>query len=434
MSSENDVKNALDAVLREAREDLGTKDHGVRWESVEEKLFLRVASEKRVTRNLEEHDGSQRTWQGIGALAAAAALLLVFGHRGEQSRPMSDTQDNPHQGKSAGALASHDGRGDITVTSPTSPASPSGERTSPSGERTRSEVVETGRPLAVGGRIETNDARGVFVTERGAASTASGPAVTWALETQTRVDVVRDGSPLILGLLSGAIEAQVAPVGQGEAFAIDVEGVRIAVHGTHLRVARVGGSTKVIVDLSEGVVSIGLPPRTGSTYGTLVTAPAHVEFDAADLEKTIHVDHATASVRSPVVLTPAPSREEPRAAFEPPHPRENEPNSKTEKPSATRVDPAISPGHADVPAPPVDAEKVVLAGVKACALGGLRAASVKVTVSSKLTLKIGPEGSVQSAHFDPPLAPEARECATRVIYGAKFDGPRTVEIPIEIEP
>jgi hypothetical protein len=429
MSSQNDVKNALEAVLREAREDLGTTVHGVRWESVEEKLFLRVASEKRVTRNLEAHDGSQRTWQGIGALAAAAALLLVFGHRGEQSRPMSDAQDNPHQGKSAGALASHDGRGDITSTRRTS---------GPSGERTRSEVVEMGRPLAVGGRIETNDARGVFVTERGAASTASGPAVTWALETQTRVDVVRDGSPLILGLLSGAIEAQVAPVDQGEAFAIDVEGVRIAVHGTHLRVARVGGSTKVIVDLSEGVVSIGLPPRTGSTYGTLVTAPAHVEFDAADLAKTIHVDHATASVRSPVVLTPAPSREEPRAAFEPRQPRDNEPtsqpNSQTEKSSATHIDPVISPGHGDVPASRVDAEKAVLAGVKACALGGLRAASVKVTVSSKLTLEIGPEGSVQSARFDPPLAPEARECATRVIYGAKFEGPRTVEIPIEIEP
>lgn len=412
MSSEQNAKNALEALLREAREDLGTADLGVKWDVVDEKLFARVAAEKRVVRHLDEHDGSQRAWQGIGALAAAAALVFVFGHRGEQSRPMSDAPDNPHQGKTAGSLASRDGRGDIKI---------------------NGDVVETGRALAVGGRIETNDAHGVFVTERGAASTSSGPAVTWALETQTSVDIVREGSPLILGLRSGAIEAQVAPVSQGEAFAIDVDGVRIAVHGTHLRVARLGRSTKVIVDLSEGVVSIGLPPRTGSTYGTLVTAPAHVEFDAADLAHTMHVEHAIGSVRSPVVLTHAAAREEPRAAFEPRHEPENEPGNENGKP--TQADPAISPGHVDVPAAPrLDPEKVVLAGVKACALGGLRAATVKVTVSSKLTLKIGPDGSVQSARFDPPLAPEARECATRVIYGAKFDHPGNVEIPIEIEP
>lgn len=419
MTSVKNVTNALDAVLREAREDLGTTDIGVKWESVEEKLFARVASENRIARTLGEHDGSQRAWHGIGALAAAAALIFVFGHRGEQSRPRTDAQDNPRQGKTAGALASREGRGDINVSSP----------------GTKSEVVETGRALSIGGRIETNDARGIFVTERGASSIGSGPAVTWALETQTRVDLVRDGSPLILGLLTGAIEAQVAPVGQGEAFAIDIEGVRIAVHGTHLRVARAVNSTKVIVDLSEGVVSIGLPPRTGSTYGTLVTAPAHVEFDAADFGNTMRVDHATASVRSPVVLTPVPVRAEPRATFEPRQSpddeREGDTGSETEKPHA---DPAISPGRVDVAAPYVAAEKVVLAGVKACALGGLRAASVKVTVSSKLTLKIGPGGSVQSARFDPPLAPEARECATRVIYGVKFDHPGNVEIPIEIEP
>ncbi len=393
----NDPKSTLDAVVREAREDFGTTDLGSKWASVDERLFLRIAKEKTTARNLEVHDGSQLAWRGIGALAAAAALILVFGHRGERPRPTSDVTESVAQGRTAG---------------------------------------EDGRPLAAGAHLETGDARQLFVTARGAGSEGktNGPAVTWALETQTRVDVVREGSPLILGLLSGAIEAQVAPVSQGEAFAVDVDGVRVAVHGTHLRVARAAGSTKVTVDLSEGVVSIGVPPRTGSTYGTLVTAPAHVEFDAADLANTIHVDHVASAVRTPVVLAPAsthPEAEQPHAAFEP-----SLGGHEVDKPAAAaHADPAISPRNADVVAAPrIDGEKAVLAGVKACAAASLRAASVKVTVSSKLTLHVGPDGSVQSARFDPPLAPEARDCASRVIYRSKFEHAGDVEIPIEVEP
>src|SRR5258708_4662206 len=79
----------------------------------------------------------------------------------------------------------------------------------------------------------------------------------------------------------------------GEAFAVDVvnpDGTssRIAVHGTHLRVARDGDH--VVVDLSEGVVSIGAPARVGSTYGELVTAPAHAELTAG-VSASLRVDH-----------------------------------------------------------------------------------------------------------------------------------------------
>src|SRR5207237_528524 len=119
-----------------------------------------------------------------------------------------------------------------------------------------------------------------------------------------RARVKSAGESLVLGLEEGAIEAQVTPVPTGEAFAVDIAAgsslVRVAVHGTHLRVARNG--SHVVVDLTEGVVSIGAPPRTGSTYGTLVTAPSHVEFDAADLDHTLRIEHAPAAVRAPVSL------------------------------------------------------------------------------------------------------------------------------------
>ena len=109
------------------------------------------------------------------------------------------------------------------------------------------------------------------------------------------------GGSIVLALRVGAVEAQVTPVAMGEAFAVDVDGVRVAVHGTHLRVARAErGGSWVVVDLSEGVISVGAPPKAGSTMGVLVTAPAHVEFSTTDVDRTLRVEHDPARVRAPV--------------------------------------------------------------------------------------------------------------------------------------
>ena len=113
------------------------------------------------------------------------------------------------------------------------------------------------------------------------------------------------------------MEAQVAPVAAGEAFAVDVDGARVAVHGTHLRVERQGGHA--IVDLREGVVSIGLPPKSGATYGDLVTAPAHIEFDVADPHGTLKVSHESSRVRAAISLD-HPSDEPRRTTAPPPRP------------------------------------------------------------------------------------------------------------------
>src|SRR5262249_16961537 len=152
-----------------------------------------------------------------------------------------------------------------------------------------------------GDAIDVTGARAVFERPQ---------KVTWLIEQDApqqtraaRAHVNLTGEPFVLGLEHGSIEAQVAPVPVGEAFAVDVEtehGLgRVAVHGTHLRVTRAGN--RVSVDLTEGVVAIGVPPRTGVTTGTVVTAPAHVELDATDL-RTLEVDHSPAAVRSAVPL------------------------------------------------------------------------------------------------------------------------------------
>ena len=445
MRAKPDKHSALTQLLRETREDHEAVP-AVNWDGLEAKLFARIAkaeSEAKVRARPaapSTGEGSPRIWAGVAMFAAAAGLAVVAGQR---TSPPSFEGALLDTKAAAGALATHDGRGDVRV---------------------NGEVVETGRALAVGSCIDTTDGRGVFLTARG----TDPKAVTWAVEERSRVEVARapasasglfreahdDGSPLVLRLVSGAVEAQVDPIAQGEAFAIDVDGVRVAVHGTHLRVARQGAH--VVVDLSEGVVSVGIPPRTGSTYGTLVSAPAHLEFDvppesAQALAASIRVNHEPTSVRAPIPLVTPLSREESKEAA-----REEGahvasamlPGAATsregDKMGAAAHDPAISPRPARAEAAPfaravgrldgVEVESAISLGVKACAASAVRPADIKVTVNSRLTLRVGDDGNVQSARFEPPLAPASRDCATQVIYRAKFEHGGTVEIPIEIAP
>ena len=65
--------------------------------------------------------------------------------------------------------------------------------------------------------------------------------LTLVLERGTRATITHSQGALVLALDEGAVEAQVVPVPSGEAFAVDVGSSRVAVHGTHLRVARAGG-------------------------------------------------------------------------------------------------------------------------------------------------------------------------------------------------
>jgi hypothetical protein len=251
------------------------------------------------------------------------------------------------------------------------------------------------------------------------------------------------GESLVLGLDDGAIEAQVTPVPSGEAFAVDIASgtslVRVAVHGTHLRVSRSG--SRVVVDLTEGVVSIGTPPRTGSTYGTLVTAPSHVEFDAADLAHTLRIDHAPAAIRAPISLV---SHEGFAAAARvdalPASPEGTVvpvPLATVPRPAAVQRAP-VDPSRVETitkndTKPAVPAREAIAAAVRACAAQRNRPENVRVTVSSSLKLKIASGGDVETAQFDPPLLPEIQVCAANAIYKAKLEDAAggSVTIPID---
>jgi hypothetical protein len=260
------------------------------------------------------------------------------------------------------------------------------------------------------------------------------------------LSVEHAASPLVLSLEKGAAEAQVTPVPSGEAFAIDVTAssgamVRVAVHGTHLRVERDGD--RVIVDLSEGVVSIGAPPRRGSTIGTLVTAPAHIELDARDLG-SLRVDHTLGGLRAPESVTPAP-RAETETAFIAPSNQARVETSPEILPEATGTLLARPQMQSQKPvsnnaaAPVVEtwlrSSDEVVSAIQTCAQN---AVAVNATFSTSLTMRVRDDGLVQEgARFSPPMLPEARECAANVIYHrtkmAPSNGGSDLALTIEVK-
>jgi hypothetical protein len=294
-------------------------------------------------------------------------------------------------------------------------------------------IAAPGYELHRGDSIESIGARAVFERPH---------KVSWLLEGDHeggdgRAQVKAAGESLVLSLESGSIEAQVTPVPSGEAFAVDVATdhgvVRVAVHGTHLRVTRSG--THVTVDLTEGVVSIGVPPRTGVTLGTLVTAPAHVEVDATDLA-TLKVDHAPSGVRPAVPLGDREASSAAVGLVDPPlmPARDAVPmnHAVSSAPAAARV---VTP-HTETPTAvrletsSRSARDTIAAAVRDCAAARGRSGEVRVTVTSNLNLQVSETGEVESARFSPPLLPEIQTCAAQTIYHTKLDETGLVTIPI----
>lgn len=420
---------ALDRLVHEAKRELEPRVSDATWAAMEERLVARVAAERSAL--VDEVNVTSitarrraRVFQiGAAALAVAAAIAIFV--RNEPGAVLSDGSLRSQAELSAGSLRATEGPGEVRVDGV---------------------VASAGHVLRTGDVIEVDGARAVlersrkvmWLLERGA---------TAAPEAGARARVKSAGESLVLGLEDGAIEAQVTPVPSGEAFAVDVATektlVRVAVHGTHLRVSRKG--TQVVVDLTEGVVSIGVPPRTGSTYGTLVTAPSHVEFDAANLEGTLKIEHSPASVRPAVPLVshdapvtarndvPAAPARGPAALVAPatvPRPASTDRPDRVRAPDPSPTEPVAKPNPGKAALPPREA---LALAVRDCALARHRPDNVRVTVTSSLKLKIAAGGEVETAQFDPPLLPEIQTCASAAIYKAKVEESAggTVTIPID---
>lgn len=403
-------KLSLDELVTEAKQSYAPRED-LDWDALEARLEKRLAVEEVAPRVESLRASGSIARVAAFGLAAAAAAVLVLG-REREGGPLGAVTVGGAETTSAGTLRATEG----------------------SDVRVGGVLAETGLGLRTGDVVEVNGGRAVFERPR---------KVMWLLEGESgqaghaRVRVAATNEPVVLSLEEGAVEAQVTRSDLPETFAVDVTSggrtVRIAVHGTHLRVARAGGH--VVVDLSEGVVSIGVPPRTGPTYGTLVTAPAHVELDVGALE-AMRVDHARASVRAPNALGPG-ERETTAAREAAPslRPASSPPGALAPPAQASAVADAPharTEGPATTPPRPASAADVANA-VRECVASARKARpEVKVTVATTLHLRISDAGEVLSAVFDPPLAPEVQTCAAGKIYGTKVEGTGTVDVPITL--
>lgn len=360
MSRDETTRARLDRLTSEARTELVPRS--VDWARVERTMEARL--DDGAGRFVSRAPRAPRALAVVGAVALAAAVALLVTRR---PVPAGDVH---------------------AVTAPSPVASGEGPREPFDATATRARFVRDG-------------------------------TATWIAEPGSRGTIGRAGGAVVVALDTGVVEAHVTRSPLPESFAVDVgEGtdvVRVAVHGTHLRVAREG--RRVIVDLSEGVVAIGRPPREGLTVGTTVRAPAHVELDVHELA-SLTVDARPDAVRPPLSLdeegvTP-PSPGAPLAAAAPSHPAPH-------AASAPRVAPA-TPGAVSL--------DVIAGAVAACAASVERPGVARVTGSSVLHLVVDDTGRATSARFDPPLSPSVQECAAREIYRRKIDGRGEVSVPV----
>jgi hypothetical protein len=411
------MSDVLDKVVGEAREEF--RPDSVDWDTVERGLFARVEAERRASRVRATRERGH-IWTTAAAALAAAGIVLVLVARPGREGPGAQAD----RAVSAATLLAVQGSGEIFV---------------------------NGAPAPVGAALHQGD----VVEGRGARATFVRPGhVTMVVEAGTRAVVARAEAPLVLTLERGAVDAQVVPVASGEAFAVDVDGSRVAVHGTHLRVARNAGT--VTVDLSEGVVAIGRAPRVGSVLGTLVTAPAHAEFAAADIRGTMMVTHDPSAVREPESGFEPAASPAPAMAANPPAPRPTSvaPEARPSVNTAPKAAPALAPADSVVEPPPApsaaelatatasaspaapagpdpDADNTVARAVRACIAGHPRPDGMTVVVSTTLHLWLGEDGSVRSARFDPPVAPDVNSCAAEAIYRTRFTKRGGVKIRVD---
>jgi hypothetical protein len=399
------MNDGWNRVVREARREWGTDEASrVDWVAVDARLFARIEEEQRAERR-SLAPGRSQPWKAVAAgIAAAAAIVLLAGKARERRSLESERVASVDV---AGSVVGIEGDGEMLV---------------------------GGRPVAVGATLRLGD----VLEARGVQATVARPGrLTVALEPGSTAAVTHVQGALVLALNRGAIEAQVVPIASGEALAVDVGHSRVAVHGTHFRIVRTG--ELVVVDLNEGVVSVGEAPRVGSTLGGLVTAPAHAEFYATDAQGTLHVTHDPGAVRAPAALG-ATARAEPTPAQAAPFRVQPEPESNTMASAAVVAAPRAEPHSpantsAELPILLADpnGEGAIAAAVRACMAEGLHTDDVTVVVSTTLYLQLSGDGLVRAARFDPPVAPDVNTCAAESIYRTRFTHSGSVTIPVSVK-
>jgi ferric-dicitrate binding protein FerR (iron transport regulator) len=391
------MSHPLNKLLAEVRRDLGTVEaKTVDWTAVDAALFARIGEAQRAERARFAPQRRRGVTLAAVTLAAAAVLAALIG--GKTREPIG--REGTAVAESAGTIVAIDGDGRVLV---------------------NGAPVSSGTGLGLGDMLET----------RGVQATIERPGkLSLTLEAGSRTTVVHVRGALVVALESGAIEAQVAPVAAGEAFAVDVGNSRVAVHGTRLRVARAG--ERVVVDLNEGVISVGEAPRLGSVEGATINAPAHVEFMAGDALGTLTQTHDPAAVRGGDMRSHA-STDSPMPRLSLPKPESSASRLGATSSADGRPEPRLAPGVGTKPALPIERSPTatITNTVRTCMAERPRADNVTVVVRTELHLELADDGSVRTARFEPPVAPDVNACATPSIYRSRFAHGGSITIPID---
>ncbi|WP_437500656.1 FecR domain-containing protein [Sorangium sp. So ce1099] len=409
-----------------------------RWDAIERELFARIERPAPVRRAAPP----QRSPLGraLGFAAAAAAIAFAILAAGRSAPPVTATSTPPRARDVAEiprAAGDAGMAGDLDF-----------------------------RALRPGDSVETA-AYSVSFTDVG--------SVRWTLLPNSRA-VVRavgaaGGVGHVIALERGSVRADVvtrAPEeGLVEAFAVEVDGTRVAVHGTLFTVTRLDG--RVEVDVEHGTVAVGPAAYRGATTARLLVGPSRGTFsldggrDARLLQRPAQPDGApsaappepsrppalprptTASAHPPsgaaAVAPVGAASDEPAAATasalaEPLPPASAEPASTASAPVASApvaVAPVSEPQVAS--APPVLTPASVQSMLSSCfardTVGS--SSSVRKSIVSTLRISVRPDGSVATMRFNPPLRPSLQACAEELYRGRFAEGPRQLDIPLTIE-
>ncbi len=251
--------------------------------------------------------------------------------------------------------------------------------------------IESGTPtdgetLEVGERIVAKD-RPVTVKHRGLAE--------WMLAPGSASEIKALRPAVVVQLQSGLLSAHVVPSARSESFVVEAGGLRVSVRGTVFSVERVG--EHVLVEVKEGTVAVA---QLGDAEETLLVGPASGRFLSTG-ERAGTALHTKGRVKrrsAPI-----------------------EPDNQVNAPAASSPNTA-----ADLQQEPTFEEverglSVVEASLGSC-LGKHtgRGEAVTLSLKTRVTLKVQPDGTLGRYRFVPPLAPTVAECFRAEVNQVSF--------------
>jgi hypothetical protein len=261
-----------------------------------------------------------------------------------------------------------------------------------------------GDTLAVGALVSADTSR-VVVTH--------ASHVVWSLDEGSAAHVESSGAIVALALDRGAVSAKVEKSLRPETFVVRVENTRIAVHGTEFRVERIASGVRVSV--SEGVLGIG--PVGGPSFE--LHAPGMATLNLQGVRTNVRKAMMSAAVKhTGAAEPPRPEGDSAVASAAPaPAPELAVPAAESPPEVAAAVEPAVA-------APPAGAVPLVEQAAKSVqrCFGAhtLAGGDLRVSVLTKMDLRVTHDGKIADALFDPPLAPNVRECVDREVGAMHF--------------